>query len=71
MSLKEESDRLRKIRKVREAAEYCGVSTETLFDLDQAGKLVAIRHPLTSYRYYERDELKGFVKRSTRERNCD
>jgi len=42
---------------VREAAEFLGVSTSTLRNWDNAGKLVATRNPINQYRLYNRDSL--------------
>jgi DNA-binding transcriptional MerR regulator len=71
MSLRSEADFLRGLMRVGEAADYCGVTKETLRNWDRAGKLVARRHPITGYRYYDEDELKDFVARVTQERDRD
>lgn len=42
---------------VGEAAEYLGVSRDSLRRWDRAGKLKARRHPITGYRLYLKDEL--------------
>jgi excisionase family DNA binding protein len=38
---------------VKAAAEFLGVSPETLRNWDDAGKLRAIRHPVNGYRLYD------------------
>lgn len=48
---------------VGEAAEFLGVSKDTLRRWDRAGKLEARRHPMTGYRLYSRDELAALLKR--------
>ncbi|MGH3288734.1 MAG: MerR family DNA-binding transcriptional regulator, partial [Streptosporangiaceae bacterium] len=39
---------------VGEAAEYVGVSAQTLRRWDRDGRLTAVRRPGSSYRYYRR-----------------
>ena len=45
---------------VKEAAGYIGVSAQTLRRWDSAGKLKAVRHPASKYRYYKRSDLEPF-----------
>jgi DNA repair protein RadD len=45
---------------VREAAEYIGVSAQTLRRWDASGKLKPVRHPASGYRYYRRADLEPF-----------
>jgi len=47
---------------VGEAAEFLGVSKDTLRRWDRAGKLKARRHPITGYRLYLRKELDSFLR---------
>ncbi|MCM2369670.1 MerR family transcriptional regulator [Aporhodopirellula aestuarii] len=42
------------------AAEYLGVSKETLRNWDKSGRLVPKRNPITGYRYYEQQQLERF-----------
>ncbi len=42
---------------VGQAAEYLGVSRDTLRRWDNAGKLTARRHPVTGYRLYLQRDL--------------
>ena len=44
------------------AAEFLGVSKDTLRRWDRAGKLRARRHPITGYRLYLRSELAAWLK---------
>lgn len=46
--------------KVSEAAEYVGVSAQTLRRWDSEGRLAAVRRPGSSYRYYRRADLESF-----------
>lgn len=45
---------------VKDAADYIGVSSQTLRRWDEAGKLRPIRHAVNGYRYYLRAELDPF-----------
>jgi excisionase family DNA binding protein len=45
---------------VGEAAEYVGVSAQTLRRWDRDGRLTAVRRPGSSYRYYRRADLEPF-----------
>jgi len=45
---------------VGEAAEYVGVSAQTLRRWDRDGQLTAVRRPGSSYRYYRRADLEPF-----------
>ena len=47
---------------VSEAAEYVGVSADSLRRWDRAGKLSARRHPVSGYRLYLQVELDAFLK---------
>jgi MerR family transcriptional regulator, copper efflux regulator len=58
MSMVKLSDYLR----ISEAAEYLGVSPNTLRNWVNAGKVVAIRHPLNDYRLFNRVDLDALLK---------
>lgn len=45
---------------VQEAANYIGVSAQTLRRWDTSGKLRPVRHPGSGYRYYRRSDLEPF-----------
>lgn len=45
---------------IQEAADYVGISAQTLRRWDQSGKLSPVRHPGSSYRYYRRADLEPF-----------
>ena len=47
--------------KIREAAEYLGVSKDTLRRWDAAGKLKARRHPVSNFRLYLQADLDRFL----------
>lgn len=46
--------------RVSEAAEYIGVSAQTLRRWDRDGRLAAVRRPENGYRYYRRSDLEPF-----------
>ena len=48
---------------IGDAAEYLGISTDTLRRWDRAGKLTARRHPVSRYRLYVRKELDALLGR--------
>ncbi|MFG0286704.1 MAG: MerR family DNA-binding transcriptional regulator [Rhodopirellula sp. JB044] len=54
--------------RVGKAAEFLGVSAETLRNWDKSGRLVPRRHPVTGYRYYEKVELQRFLADAVAER---
>ena len=47
---------------VKEAAEFLGISNETLRRWDRKGKLKAYRHPLNRYRLYKKQDLENLLK---------
>jgi len=48
--------------RVSEAAEYLGVSPNTLRNWERAGKIEAHRHPVNSYRLFKKEELDALLK---------
>lgn len=53
---------LRDFMRISEAAEYLGVSPNTLRNWENAGKLMAHRHPVNRYRLFRRQELDALLK---------
>lgn len=47
---------------VKEAAEYLGVTPNTLRNWGAAGKLDEYRHPLNNYRLYRQDDLDAVLR---------
>lgn len=47
---------------IKEAAEFLGVSTETLRNWDRNGKLVPTRNPFNHYRIYRKSDLENLLK---------
>lgn len=48
--------------RISEAAEYLGVSPNTLRNWERAGKIEAHRHPVNSYRLFKKEELDALLK---------
>ncbi len=46
---------------VKQAAEFLGVSADTLRNWDDAGKLRAFRHPVNGYRLYNPETLEALL----------
>lgn len=55
-------DKLRDYLRISEAAEHLGVSPNTLRNWENAGKIVAHRHPVNEYRLFKREELDALLK---------
>ena len=51
---------------VSEAAEYLGVSPNTLRNWGRDGKIPEHRHPINNYRLYKKADLKEIRKRLSR-----
>ena len=54
--------KLRDYLRISDAAEYLGVSPNTLRNWENAGKVVAVRHPVNSYRLFKRKDLDALLK---------
>jgi MerR family copper efflux transcriptional regulator len=48
--------------RIKQAAEFIGVSESTLRNWGRAGKIVTYRHPLNRYRLYKRGDLETLLK---------
>ncbi len=55
-------EKLRDYLRISAAAEYLGVSTNTLRNWERAGKIVAHRHPVNRYRLFIQDELDALLR---------
>lgn len=49
--------KLRDFLRISEAAEYLGVSPNTLRNWERAGKILAHRHPVNRYRLFRQQDL--------------
>lgn len=54
--------KLRDYLRISEAAEYLGVSPNTLRNWENAGKVVAVRHPVNKYRLFKRKDLDALLQ---------
>ena len=54
--------KLRDYLRISEAAEYLGVSPNTLRNWENAGKVVAVRHPVNGYRLFKRKDLDALLQ---------
>lgn len=48
--------------RISQAAEYLGVSPNTLRNWQNAGKVAAHRHPVNGYRLFRREELDALLE---------
>ena len=55
-------DRLKDFVRISEAAEYLGVSPNTLRNWENAGKIAAHRHPVNGYRLFKQEELDELLR---------
>jgi MerR family transcriptional regulator, copper efflux regulator len=49
--------------RISEAAEYLGVSPNTLRNWVNSGKVAAIRHPVNGYRLFRKEDLDALLRR--------
>lgn len=54
-------ENLRDFLRISEAAEYLGVSPNTLRNWENAGKIAAHRHPVNGYRLFKKEELDALL----------
>jgi MerR family copper efflux transcriptional regulator len=54
-------ENLRDFLRISEAADYLGVSPNTLRNWENAGKIAAHRHPVNGYRLFKQDELDALL----------
>ncbi len=56
-------EKLSNYMRVAEAADYLGVSPNTLRNWVNAGKIAAVRHPLNDYRLFKKKDLDSLLKK--------
>lgn len=54
-------EKLRDFLRISEAAEYLGVSPNTLRNWENSGKIAAHRHSVNSYRLFKKEELDALL----------
>jgi len=57
-----EIEKLSDYLRISEAADYLGVSPNTLRNWANAGKVAAFRHPVNGYRLFEQENLDALLK---------
>jgi len=57
---------LRSFMTVKEAAEYLGVSVNTLRNWGRSGRIQERRHPVNRYRLFRREELDDLLQQAER-----
>ncbi|MEZ6048746.1 MAG: helix-turn-helix domain-containing protein [Planctomycetaceae bacterium] len=55
-------DKLTDFLRISEAAGYLGVSSNTLRNWENAGKIAAHRHPVNGYRLFKQEELDKLLR---------
>lgn len=55
-------DKLKDFLRISEAAEYLGVSPNTLRNWENAGKIAAYRHPVNDYRLFKQEDLDALLE---------
>ena len=55
-------DKLKDFLRISEAAEYLGVSSNTLRNWENGRKIVAHRHPVNGYRLFRQQDLDALLK---------
>jgi DNA (cytosine-5)-methyltransferase 1 len=63
-------DRLNGYLQIREAAEFLGVSPNTLRNWGREDKIAEFRHPVNNYRLYRRSDLEKILRRITKPRRA-
>ena len=56
--------KLKDFLRISEAAKYLGVPVTTLRNWENAGKVEAVRHPVSGYRLFKRNDLDHFLKQA-------
>jgi excisionase family DNA binding protein len=57
-----EVEKLSNYLRISQAAEYLGVSPNTLRNWVNAGKIAAVRHPVNGYRLFKQDDLDALLQ---------
>ncbi len=59
-------NKLKDFLRITEAAEYLGVSPNTLRNWENSAKIIAHRHPVNGYRLFKQKELDELLKLAER-----
>jgi excisionase family DNA binding protein len=63
-------DRLDGYLRIQEAADFLGVSPNTLRNWGREDKIPEFRHPVNNYRLYRRSDLEELLRMTTRSRRA-
>jgi len=63
--------KLRDYLRISEAADYLGVSPNTLRNWERAGKIAAHRHPMNRYRLFRQQDLDSLLRQVERTTSVD
>ena len=63
-----EMDKFDGYLRIKEAAEYLGVSANTLRNWGRDGKITEHRHPMNNYRLYKKDDLTRLLRLTSKPR---
>ena len=63
--------KLRDYLRISEAADYLGVSPNTLRNWERAGKIAAHRHPMNRYRLFRQQDLDSLLRQVERTTSMD
>ncbi len=58
--------KLRDYLRISDAADYLGVSPNTLRNWERAGKIIAHRHPVNRYRLFRQEDLDALLRLAER-----
>jgi excisionase family DNA binding protein len=61
--------KLEKYLRIKEAAQYLGVSPNTLRNWGRAGKIAEHRHPVNNYRLYRQVDLNRLLRQAAKARD--
>jgi excisionase family DNA binding protein len=53
---------LKNYLRIKQAANFIGVSESTLRNWERSGKITTYRHPISHYRLYKKADLEGLLK---------
>lgn len=57
-------EKLDEYLRIKEAAEYLGVSPNTLRNWGRDGRIIEHRHPVNNYRLYKKEDLTRLLRRA-------
>ena len=61
-------EKLDEYLRIKEAADYLGVSPNTLRNWGRDGRIIEHRHPVNNYRLFKKDDLTRLLTRAEKKR---